>query len=62
MTFPNRHAFIGVGTMGSLMARCLLEAGIDLTVYDLRRKRLQNHCCSMALAGRTAQNRRRRVA
>ena len=37
MTLPNRQAFIGVGTMGSLMARCLLDAGIDLTVYDLRR-------------------------
>ena len=38
MTLPNRQAFIGVGTMGSLMARCLLDAGIDLTVYDLRRE------------------------
>jgi len=37
MTSPNRQAFIGVGTMGSLMARCLLDAGVDLTVYDLRR-------------------------
>ena len=32
-----RHAFIGVGTMGSLMAGCLLDSGVDLTVYDLRR-------------------------
>ena len=36
MTLPNRQAFIGVGTMGSLMARCLLDAGVDLTVYDIR--------------------------
>ena len=35
---PERHAFIGVGTMGSLMAGCLLDAGVDLTVYDLRRE------------------------
>ena len=33
---PNKQAFIGVGTMGSLMAGCLLEAGIDLAVYDIR--------------------------
>ena len=35
---PNRQAFIGVGTMGSLMAGCLLDAGVDLTVYDIRRE------------------------
>ncbi len=34
---PQRHAFIGVGTMGSLMAACLLDAGIELAVHDLRR-------------------------
>ena len=34
---PQRQAFIGVGTMGSLMAGCLLDAGVELTVYDLRR-------------------------
>ena len=32
-----RQAFIGVGTMGSLMAGCLLDAGVELTVHDLRR-------------------------
>ena len=32
-----RQAFIGVGTMGSLMAGCLLDAGVDLAVYDIRR-------------------------
>ena len=32
-----RQAFIGVGTMGSLMASCLLDAGVELTVYDRRR-------------------------
>lgn len=36
MTSPNRQAFIGVGTMGSLMAGCLLDAGVDLRVHDLR--------------------------
>ncbi len=35
---PERHAFIGVGTMGSLMAGCLLDAGVDLTVYDIRQE------------------------
>ena len=34
---PQRQAFIGVGTMGSLMAGSLLDAGVDLTVYDIRR-------------------------
>ncbi len=38
MITPHRQAFIGVGTMGSLMAGCLLDAGVDLTVYDLRRE------------------------
>lgn len=35
---PNKQAFIGVGTMGSLMAGCLLDAGVNLTVYDIRRE------------------------
>ena len=33
---PNKQAFIGVGTMGSLMAGRLLDAGVDLAVYDIR--------------------------
>lgn len=33
-----RQAFIGVGTMGSLMAGRLLDAGVDLTVFDIRRE------------------------
>ena len=33
-----RQAFIGVGTMGSLMAGRLLDAGADLAVYDIRRE------------------------
>ena len=36
MTTTSRQAFIGVGTMGSLMAHCLLDAGVNLTVHDLR--------------------------
>ncbi len=35
---PNKQAFIGVGTMGSLMAGCLLDAGVDLAVHDIRRQ------------------------
>ena len=35
---PNRQAFIGVGAMGSLMAGRLLDAGVDLAIYDIRRE------------------------
>lgn len=35
---PKRQAFIGVGTMGSLMAGRLLDAGVNLTVFDIRRE------------------------
>ena len=35
---PDNQAFIGVGTMGSLMAGCLLDAGVSLTVFDIRRE------------------------
>ena len=34
----SKQAFIGVGTMGSLMAGCLLDAGADLVVHDIRRE------------------------
>lgn len=33
-----RIGFVGTGTMGSLMARCLIDAGHQLTVHDLRRE------------------------
>lgn len=36
MTLPQQQAFIGVGTMGSLMAGRLMDAGVDLKVFDLR--------------------------
>lgn len=36
--------FIGTGTMGNPMARCLLEAGHALTVYDVRRQATANLC------------------
>ncbi len=35
---PQRQAFIGVGAMGSLMGGCLLDAGVDLAVFDIRRE------------------------
>ena len=38
LRLPARQAFIGVGTMGSLMAGRLLDAGVDLMVHDLRRE------------------------
>ena len=34
--------FIGTGTMGNPMARCLIEAGHQLTVHDLRRENTTN--------------------
>jgi 3-hydroxyisobutyrate dehydrogenase len=36
--------FIGTGTMGNPMARCLLEAGHQVTVHDLRREATTNLC------------------
>jgi 3-hydroxyisobutyrate dehydrogenase len=36
--------FVGTGTMGNPMARCLLEAGHALTVYDVRRQATANLC------------------
>ena len=52
--------FVGTGTMGHPMARCLLEAGHTLTVYDIRREattalcergaRWADHPCAVAEA------------
>lgn len=39
-----RIGFVGTGTMGSLMARCLIEAGHQLTVHDLRREATAGLC------------------
>lgn len=36
--------FVGTGTMGNPMARCLIEAGHRLTVHDLRREATTNLC------------------
>ena len=36
--------FIGTGTMGNPLARCLLEAGHTLTVHDVRREASANLC------------------
>jgi 3-hydroxyisobutyrate dehydrogenase len=36
--------FVGTGIMGNPMARCLLEAGHALTVYDVRREATANLC------------------
>ena len=35
-----RVGFIGVGTMGSRMSRCLLRAGFSLTVHDRDSRRV----------------------
>ncbi len=39
-----RAGFVGTGTMGNPMARCLIDAGHQLTVYDLRRQATTNLC------------------
>ena len=39
-----RLGFIGTGTMGNPMARCLIEAGHQLTVHDTRREVTTNLC------------------
>ena len=36
--------FIGTGTMGNPMVRCLIEAGHQLTVHDVRREATTNLC------------------
>ncbi|PYM95178.1 MAG: 3-hydroxyisobutyrate dehydrogenase [Candidatus Rokuibacteriota bacterium] len=36
--------FVGTGTMGNPMARCLIEAGHRVTVHDLRREATSNLC------------------
>ena len=36
--------FVGTGTMGNPMARCLIAAGHQLIVYDLRREATANLC------------------
>jgi len=36
--------FIGTGTMGSAMARCLIDGGHQLTVHDLRREATTTLC------------------
>jgi 3-hydroxyisobutyrate dehydrogenase-like beta-hydroxyacid dehydrogenase len=36
--------FVGTGTMGNLMARCLIQAGHQATVHDLRREATSNLC------------------
>ena len=39
-----RLGFIGTGTMGNPMARCLIQAGHQLTVHDIRRQATTNLC------------------
>ena len=39
-----RLGFIGTGTMGNPMARCLIDAGHQLTVHDVRREATTNLC------------------
>ena len=39
-----RVGFVGTGTMGHPMASCLLDAGHELTVNDLRREATTDLC------------------
>jgi 3-hydroxyisobutyrate dehydrogenase-like beta-hydroxyacid dehydrogenase len=39
-----RLGFVGTGTMGTPMARCLIESGHQLTVHDLRREATATLC------------------
>ena len=39
-----RVGFVGTGTMGTAMARCLIDAGHRLTVHDLRREATTGLC------------------
>jgi len=39
-----RLGFVGTGTMGKPMARCLIDAGHQLTVHDLRRDATADLC------------------
>lgn len=39
-----RIGFVGTGTMGNLMARCLVDAGHQLTVHDRRREATASLC------------------
>lgn len=39
-----RLGFVGTGTMGNPMARCLIEAGHEVTVHDRRREATANLC------------------
>jgi 3-hydroxyisobutyrate dehydrogenase-like beta-hydroxyacid dehydrogenase len=48
-----RVGFVGTGTMGNPMARCLLEAGHELAVHDLRREATADLC---ALGARWADS------
>jgi 3-hydroxyisobutyrate dehydrogenase-like beta-hydroxyacid dehydrogenase len=48
--------FVGTGTMGTPMARCLIEAGHRLTVHDLRREATAGLC---ALGAQWADDPRR---
>jgi hypothetical protein len=41
---PMQLGFVGTETMWNPMARCLIEAGHQLTVYDLRRQ-TTGHLC-----------------
>ena len=44
MSEPMELGFIGTGTMGNPMTRCLIEAGHRLTIHDIRREATTNLC------------------
>ncbi|HEU5318914.1 MAG TPA: NAD(P)-binding domain-containing protein, partial [Chloroflexota bacterium] len=52
---PLRVGFVGLGTMGSLMARCVLRRGFPLTVYDVRPEGAARLAADGAAAARSAR-------
>ena len=57
---PRLQGLIGAGTMGSLMAGCLLDAGVTLKVYD-RRRRLRKRWWNGGPSGRRRRRKRPRA-
>lgn len=55
MTAVTSVGFVGLGTMGTPMARNALRAGFDLTVFDLREEAMHELVAAGARAARSAR-------
>jgi L-serine 3-dehydrogenase (NAD+) len=47
---PDRIGFVGLGNLGTALARNLLKAGFELTAYDVRAEAVEAVCASGAAA------------